>query len=204
MEKILLLSKEYRIVITRIFGAIILFLLLFSSYSWEKNLYIDLVIDFLAFLLILTCTFGRLWALAYISGHKTQDLIMDGPYSIARNPLYLFSLIGAVGVGLVSKNILVFTLLIIMFTLYYPFVIRAEEKNLHQVHGDDFQEYMEKTPMFIPNLSLFHEEQHYTINARLFRRAFFSVMWFPLIFMILMVINHLHESGTLPVLFTVP
>ncbi len=204
MDKILYITKEYRIAITRVFGAAILFLILFSHYSWKPNIYVNLFVEFVAFLLILICTFGRLWALAYISGHKTRDLITQGPYSLVRNPLYLFSLIGAVGVGLASKNILVCALIIVMFGIYYPFVIRAEEENLREVHGETFEEYTMKTPMFIPRFSNFHEEPYYSIDARLFRRAFISVIWFPLIFMILLVIDRLHESGIMPVLFTIP
>ncbi len=204
MEKILLISKEYRIAISRVFGALILFLILFSSYSWEPNLLVNLAVDFVAFLLILICTFGRLWALSYISGHKTKDLISDGPYSLVRNPLYLFSLIGAVGVGLITKNVLIFGLIVLMFGIYYPFVIRAEEEHLREVHKEDFEEYRRSTPMFVPKFSGFREQENYTVNARLFRRAFFSVIWFPLIFMILLVIDRLHESGIVPILFTVP
>ncbi len=204
MEKILFITKEYRIAITRVFGAVILFLILFSHYSWKPDIYVNLAIEFVAFLLILVCTFGRLWALAYISGHKTKDLITQGPYSLVRNPLYLFSLIGAIGVSLASKNILVGALIIFMFVIYYPFVIRAEEEHLKEVHGEPFAEYASKTPMFIPNFKGFHEEPFYSIDARLFRRAFISVMWFPLIFMILLVIDRLHESGIIPVLFTIP
>ena len=204
MEKILLISKEYRIAISRVFGAAVGFLILFSHYSWEPNIIVNLLIEFVAFVLILICTFGRLWALAYISGHKTKDLITQGPYSLVRNPLYLFSLIGAVGIGLVSKNILVGALIIVMFGIYYPFVIRAEEEHLRQVHGEAFQKYFASTPMFIPNFSGFHEEKYYSIDARLFRRAFFSVTWFPLIYMILLIVGRLHESEILPVLFTIP
>ncbi|MBN2299236.1 MAG: isoprenylcysteine carboxylmethyltransferase family protein [Deltaproteobacteria bacterium] len=204
MEKILYISKEYRIAFTRVFGAAFLFLLLFSGYSWSPNIYMHLAVDLVAFVLILVCTFGRLWALAYISGHKTKDLITDGPYSLVRNPLYLFSLIGAFGVGLVSKNVVVFALILILFVIYYPFVIRAEEKHLLEVHGHTFEEYKAKTPMFIPNFKGFKEQQYYSIDARLFRRAFFSVTWFPLIYMILLAIDRLHVSGLVPVLFTVP
>jgi protein-S-isoprenylcysteine O-methyltransferase Ste14 len=204
MEKILLISKEYRIALSRIFSVIILFIILFSSYSWETNLYVNIATDVVAFVLILICTFGRLWALAYISGHKTKDLITEGPYSLVRNPLYLFSLIGAIGVGIASKNLLVFTLILVIFAIYYPFVIKAEEEHLHEVHKEAFQKYKKNTPMFIPNFSSFHEQQYYAVNTRKFRRAFISVIWFPLIFIILLVIERLHASGALPVFFTIP
>ena len=44
----------------------------------------------------------RLWSTLHIGGHKRQRVVMDGPYSICRNPLYLFSLLATLGVGLGS------------------------------------------------------------------------------------------------------
>ena len=206
MASILEFTQEYRISISRICGAIIILLVLFSGPSHTSSglTYLDLAVDFLAFILVIAAAFGRLWALAYIGGHKTKDLITDGPYSMVRNPLYFFSLIGAVGIGIMTNNVLVFGLIVILFGLYYPFVIRAEENHLREVHGEEFDEYREKTPMFFPRPSLFREPSHYTIDTRLFRRAFFSVMWFPLLFMVLIVIERLHHTGIIPVLITVP
>jgi protein-S-isoprenylcysteine O-methyltransferase Ste14 len=197
-------TQKFRIAVSRIFGAMIVFFVLFSAPSWSACCLVTMAADFLAFVLILMATFGRLWALAYISGHKTKDLITEGPYSIMRNPLYLFSLIGAFGIGIVSKNILVLALVIIMFGLYYPFVIRGEEEHLRKVHGKAFEEYRKNTPMFIPKPSIYHDPPLYTIDTRLFRRAFFSVMWFPLIYMVMIIIERLHGLGIIPVLFTVP
>lgn len=198
-------TQKYRIVVSRIFAAIIIFLALFSEPSWERSHFVvSMVVDVLAFVLILIATFGRLWALVYISGHKTKDLITDGPYSVVRNPLYLFSFTGALGIGLVSDNIYILTLLILIFSLYYPFVIQGEENNLHRVHGKAFEEYRDKTPMFLPRLSLYHDEPFLNIDTRLFRKTFLSVMWFPMIFLILLLIERLHESGFITVLFTTP
>lgn len=123
---------------------------------------------------------------------------------MVRNPLYLFSFIGAVGIGLVSKNILVLTLMVIMFLVYYTVVIRAEEEHLNNVHGEDFENYLEKTPRIIPKFSLFHEPVEYMVNARKVRISFFSVVWFPIIFMILLIIEHLHDTKILPILFSLP
>ncbi len=198
-------TQKSRIAISRVFAAVIIFLALFSQPSWERShLAVAMSVDFLAFVLILIATFGRLWALMYISGHKTRDLITDGPYSIVRNPLYLLSFIGAFGIGLVSDNIYILAVFIIIFVLYYPFVIRGEEKNLHRVHGKAFEDYRQRTPMIIPKFSLYHDEPFLTIDTRLFGKTFFSVMWFPLAFLLLLLIERLHEFGVLPILFTAP
>lgn len=197
-------TQEYRITLTRIFGAIIVFLMLFSTLSLGGSFFVNMAIDFVAFILILIAAFGRLWSLAYISGHKTKTLITEGPYSMVRNPLYLFSLIGSFGIGLVSKNILVLALIILLFGIYYPFVIRGEENHLRRIHGPSFLEYMNRTPMFIPKPSLYYDVPAYTIDTRHFRRAFFSVMWFPLAFILMLLVERLRESGLLPVLIMMP
>jgi hypothetical protein len=158
----------------------------------------------LAFVLVLFAAFGRLWALSYISGHKTRDLITEGPYSIMRNPLYFFSLSGALGICILSRSILVSGSILLAFTVYYPLVIRAEEKHLAQVHGESFRHYCSAVPSFTPKLSLFHEPKDYPVNARLFRRAFFSVMWFPLAFILIHSLGHLQEMGIVPVLLSIP
>ena len=50
--------------------------------------------------------FGRIWSGSYISGSKNAKLVVDGPYSICRNPLYLFSLLAGLGVMLVSETLI--------------------------------------------------------------------------------------------------
>lgn len=49
-------------------------------------------------LLILLCIAGRTWCSLYIGGHKERQLIVSGPYSITRNPLHAFSILGTVGI----------------------------------------------------------------------------------------------------------
>ncbi len=204
MEKILAFTKKSRIFLSRVLIGALVLLMIFSRSLWQPGLAAHMAIELPAFVLVLIAAFGRLWALSYISGHKTRDLITEGPYSIMRNPLYFFSLSGALGICILSKSILVSGSILLAFAVYYPLVIRAEETHLAQVHGESFRQYCSVVPSFIPKPSLFHEPKDYPVNARLFRQTFFSVMWFPLAFILIHFLGHLQEMGLVPVLLFIP
>jgi len=204
MELLLSFTKRYRILLTRVLLGIIALAIVLSVPAWRPGLLVSIAIDAVSFILVLAAAFGRLWALSYISGHKTKDLITQGPYSAMRNPLYFFSLAGALGIGILTKSILILGAIVLAFGLYYPLVIRAEEKHLEQVHGDIFRRYKDRVPSFIPRFSAYAEPVEYPVNARYFRRAFFSVMWFPLIYIILFFLERVHTAGIIPALITIP
>ena len=102
---------------------------------------------------------GRMWCSLYIGGRKTKSLVTEGPYSICRNPLYFFSLIGMVGVGFASETFLIPGILAAAFAAYYPFVIKAEEAHLLAAHGPQFEQYRRAVPTFFPRLSQLNEPQ---------------------------------------------
>ncbi len=49
--------------------------------------------------LIVAAIIGRMWCTLYIGGRKSAEIVQSGPYSVTRNPLYVFSSIGAVGIA---------------------------------------------------------------------------------------------------------
>ncbi|MBZ5499297.1 MAG: isoprenylcysteine carboxylmethyltransferase family protein [Acidobacteriia bacterium] len=91
----------------------------------------------------------RLWAAGHID--KGKSLATGGPYAMTRNPLYLGSLIMALGVLLAGQ---VYWLLlpfgILYIALYYP-VMKKEEQDLLQGYGEGFLEYAGRVPRFFPN-----------------------------------------------------
>jgi steroid 5-alpha reductase family enzyme len=141
---------------------------------------------------------GRAWCSLYIAGYKTSTLVTEGPYSISRNPLYLFSLIGLVGVGLCSETLLIPAILAMGFALYYPAVIRQEEKKLLRLHAEAFQEYMATTPRFLPKLSNLREPAQYVVNPRVFRKHIFESMLFVWVVGMLELVETLHKLHVLP------
>jgi protein-S-isoprenylcysteine O-methyltransferase Ste14 len=47
--------------------------------------------EYVGYALVIVCVVGRIWCSAYVGGYKNTKLIDTGPFSIVRNPLYVFS-----------------------------------------------------------------------------------------------------------------
>lgn len=203
-DKVLFRIADLRVLVSRIIGLVILLLLLFTGHSFSQEGIIDILFEISGLFLLSICSLGRLWSLMYLSGYKHDRLIIEGPYSMVRHPLYLFTFIGAVGIGLSSENILVLLLVIIFYIIYYPFAIIAEEKMLMRKFGPDCLEYMKRTPRFIPKLSLYKEPEKFEVKTTRFVKNFVDAMWFIWIFPVLHFIEMLQDSGILPVIWRIP
>ena len=196
--------EKLRIHMTRLFAAILSGIILFSGSAWEPQLpLLNSLFFLIGIILVAIGTLGRLWCTLYIGGYKTRQLITVGPYSMSRHPLYFFSLIGAIGVGFISKTLLIPAMVGVAFGLYYPFVIRSEEKKLRAIHLEAFEAYVKATPAFFPKLSLLTEPQEYKVNPISFKRRLFSSLWFVWLVGIMEIIEALHEIKLIPVLFKI-
>ncbi|GEM_PF-112586 len=200
----LLAFSRSRVIVSRLFGLILIFFILFTTHSWPQSAWIDILFEVLGLFLLSVCSLGRLWALLYVSGYKSSQLVTEGPYSMVRHPLYFFSLIGAIGIGFASENLLVLGAVVLFYFLYYPLTILAEEKKLTRRFGNAYLEYMKIAPRFIPKLSLLKEAKMYKINASKYFHNFIDGIWFIWIFILLHFVESLQEMGILPVLFTIP
>lgn len=129
------------------------------------------------FILLGAATFGRLWCLLFIGGAKNATLVIDGPYSVVRNPLYLFNLIGAAGLGLAVQQPLLAAALSSVFVLYYPAVVASEERTLLERFGDAYRAYQARTPRWLPRFSLYHEPEQVSIRPRWIRHGMLDAMW---------------------------
>lgn len=196
-------NSKVRIIHTRLFALLVFLLLMVSGNRIENDLRQSLM-DFAGLACVIVCAFGRVWSSIFISGHKTSTLVEVGPYSVTRNPLYLFSLIGIAGIGLATGSLLITTLLTLSFGLYYPFIIRREEEGMKALHGPQFQSYMERVPGFLPNMFLYSEPDTCMIKTKQLRRALLDASYFIWIYGAVQLLQRLHEACILPVLFKIP
>jgi protein-S-isoprenylcysteine O-methyltransferase Ste14 len=194
--------RNWRINTTRALIALLIVLFFISGSIWDQRYPAVAMVLFVVGCVMATLgVVGRLWCALYIGGYKTQHLITEGPYSISRNPLYFFSLLGSIGVALSSETFTIPVILAIGFLLIYPKVIAAEEVRLRQVHGSVFDEYARRTPRFFPRWSLLVEPEEYVTRPAKFRRHALSAMWFIWIVIFLEVLENLREMGALKPLF---
>jgi protein-S-isoprenylcysteine O-methyltransferase Ste14 len=91
---------------------------------------------------------------ALASGHvrKNEALATSGPYAYTRNPLYLGSLLVAIGFAVAARSWWVAAGLVAMFFAIYIPVIRSEEAFLRE-RFPEFQEYANDVPRMIPRIT---------------------------------------------------
>jgi protein-S-isoprenylcysteine O-methyltransferase Ste14 len=97
---------------------------------------------------------------AWASGHirKNQTLAISGPYAYTRNPLYLGSFIMGLGFTIASGVWWLAVIFAVFFlAIYFP-VMKAEEKELIDIFGEEFENYAHQVPLLIPRLTAFQGE----------------------------------------------
>lgn len=94
----------------------------------------------------------RLWASGHIKKDKT--LAIDGPYAYVRHPLYVGNITLGVGFSIASSVWWGLPLLIVIMLIFYPPAIKREDKKLHRLFKEDWEEWREKTHALIPNFKL--------------------------------------------------
>jgi protein-S-isoprenylcysteine O-methyltransferase Ste14 len=193
----------HRLLVSRIFAAAF-FLVVLGVESAHEGTLLSTLLFLIGLALVGAATVGRLWCSLYISGRKNTALITTGPYSLSRNPLYFFSLLGFAGIGFASETVTLGIVLAVAMLVSYPTVIRREEAVLRERFGAEFEAYCARVPRFLPNLSGYVEPEVYTVNPRLFRRTMLDVVWFIWFVGILEFVEALHEYHYLKPLFHLP
>ncbi|WDP88485.1 MAG: isoprenylcysteine carboxylmethyltransferase family protein [Desulfobacter sp.] len=188
--------EKHRILISRIAAFIVLFFVVTSKSRWEtENEILTFVLFVVGIFLVGIASLGRMWCSLYIAGYKDEQLITQGPYSLCRNPLYFFSMLGVMGIGFCTETLTFPFLFALLFSGYYPFVIKSEEKRLKSIFGYAFEQYTRKIPAFFPRMSSFEEPEAYQVNPLVYRIHIFSALWFVWIAGIIEVIEGLREIG---------
>lgn len=168
-----------------------------QSDAWHERL------ESIGVLVIVTGIAGRLWSILYIGGRKSAEIVDDGPYSVTRNPLYLFSAIAAAGVGAQTGSLLVALAFFVLCAVAFQVVILREERYLAAMFGESYRDYVSRVPRFFPNPWLFRDRPEVTFQPRTLKRTLVDGLVFFISVPFFEMIEHAHESGVLPVLLKV-
>jgi len=183
---------------------VFIFAFVFIGSTWPDNQYVHELIEWFGTGLIVTCILGRTWASLYISGRKDATLVMSGPYSVSRNPLYFFSVLGAAGIGAqVGSLVSAFAVGAVVWALF-ELVVLEEEKVLATVYGRTYSDYCERVPRFFPRFSLWQGNNLVSVHIDRVMRTFFDACIFLAAIPIAEGIEYLQDLGYIPVIFRLP
>jgi protein-S-isoprenylcysteine O-methyltransferase Ste14 len=181
----------------------IVFLIVGDSH-WSNEHILHETIEWLGIGLIVLCIVGRTWCTLYIGGHKNDVLIADGPYSISRNPLYLFSILGAIGVGAQLGSVMMAVTSGFIAWIVFLRMAMAEEARLVEAFGEAYRHYLDRVPRLLPRFPLWQDRALLQVQPKLVVTTFFDALIFLLAIPIAEGFEYLHEIGILPTYFTVP
>jgi protein-S-isoprenylcysteine O-methyltransferase Ste14 len=101
---------------------------------------------FAGFIFVALACLGRIWTSLFIAGHKDEVLVTTGPYAQCRHPLYSFSLLGALGLGLTSRSVLLCALVVVLISALVVYAASCEEQFLADAFPEEFKAYLVATP----------------------------------------------------------
>lgn len=93
----------------------------------------------------------RLWAAGHIE--KMRSLATGGPYAHTRNPLYLGSVLIALGLAIAAASPWCWALVLLYLAAFYPAVMREESAFLRARFPDEYAAWAAEVPLFVPQLT---------------------------------------------------
>jgi protein-S-isoprenylcysteine O-methyltransferase Ste14 len=171
---------------------------------WTEDGVFSETLEWLGYGAVVVCVLGRAWCSAYIAGRKKRELVDRGPYSIVRNPLYGFSLVGLAGIGLLTGSLIWAALLMIGAAVYYSVVVKREEIYLSAGFPAAYGRYLESTPRWLPDPRLWRDVEEVTIRPALVTRGLLDGACFFAALPLLDALAEAHAAGLLPALLSLP
>ncbi|MBB5700424.1 protein-S-isoprenylcysteine O-methyltransferase Ste14 [Ochrobactrum daejeonense] len=182
-------------------GAVIALLvvaLLFVRSAWPEQTHEYIEAIGLSF--IVAAILGRLWCTLYIGGRKSAEIVRSGPYSVTRNPLYVFSTVGAMGIGAQTGSLIITLGFGVLCYLAFSIVIGTEEKFLEQNFGEPYRAYCRDVPRFFPKLSLYRDDETVIVKPDRLYSTFTDGLVFFVAYPFFEVVEYLQGIHVLPIL----
>ncbi|TIV25587.1 MAG: isoprenylcysteine carboxylmethyltransferase family protein, partial [Mesorhizobium sp.] len=175
-------DQHKRLIFVQVAAVLAVILLLFSKPALAEGSDGHEVVETIGFAMVLACFLGRLWSILFVGGRKNDELIVSGPFSMTRNPLYFFSTVGAVGIGLMFGSVLAAAMLGLASFLVFRFTAHNEAAYLAGKFGAAYAAYAERTPSFWPNPLLYRDEAQWLFSTGALRNTFRDGLYFLALF----------------------
>lgn len=146
---------------------------------------------------------GRVWTSVYIAGYKDSHLVRHGPYSAVRHPLYAFSMLAMLGVGLATRSLAITIVLVATFALIYARAARSEDAYLRSRHAAGYADYAAAVPAFLPRRGG-EVPEVVEVRPRVLWKAFLDAGTLLGYYVLLQGADLLHVTGVTPAWFTLP
>jgi protein-S-isoprenylcysteine O-methyltransferase Ste14 len=89
----------------------------------------------------------RFWAAGHLD--KNTRLTTSGPYAWTRNPLYFGSSLIGLGFALATGRLEIVAVVLVLFVAVYVPVMRREAAGMAKAFPEEYQEYSDRTPLFL-------------------------------------------------------
>jgi protein-S-isoprenylcysteine O-methyltransferase Ste14 len=125
-----------------LFGFLLLIAFAWLSQPMFESMLIGIPISSLGLLL-------RAWAAGHLA--KDRQLATSGPYTYIRNPLYLGTLIAALGIVVAARNAWLALIFTIVFLFVYLPAVELEEQHLREIFPE-YESYAARVHRFLPTV----------------------------------------------------
>lgn len=151
-------------------------------------------------LLVIAAVLGRFWAILYIGALKNREVMQDGPYSICRHPLYLFSTLGVAGFGLLLGSLSVAAVMMLAIFAILSRTAAREEEFLCHHFGDAYAAYAARVPRIVPRLYLLRSESTITVSIRPLKMTYRDALVFLGFLPLALLVGWLRDAQLLPMI----
>lgn len=132
--------------------------------AWPESGWVNQGLEWLGLALILLAILGRCACMLYLGGRKGADLVAEGPYSVSRNPLYVFSILAVMGIGLQTGSLVVGCVLALAAFAVFHWIVIEEERLLRAAFDTRFDAYCARVPRFWPRPSVWRSPRHVMVD----------------------------------------
>jgi protein-S-isoprenylcysteine O-methyltransferase Ste14 len=139
----------------------------------------------LGFICVTLACLGRIWASVFIAGHKDEELVTTGPYALCRHPLYSCSILGALGLGLTTRSLLLCAIVVVLISALVIYAASCEEQFLADSFPEKFMNYVAATPnMWWPRARSGTLPEHLDVRPEVFWKSFLDAGSFFLLYLL--------------------